>query len=71
MPYIFAGWWVLFNPKAKYNGETFELRYYETEGKKYKNCAMSIPYGIGMKYRIGASRSVYSWATGLRNRLSG
>lgn len=52
-PYIFGGvGGVLFNPKAKYDGETYELRYYKTEGVKYKNYALSIPYGVGVKYRI-------------------
>ena len=52
-PYIFGGLGgVLFNPKGKYEGETYELRYYKTEGVKYKNYALSIPYGVGVKYRI-------------------
>ena len=60
-PYIFAGvGGVLFNPKAKYNGETFELKYYQTEGKKYKNYAISIPYGVGMKYRIGERLGIFT-----------
>ncbi|KIO76708.1 hypothetical protein TH53_13615 [Pedobacter lusitanus] len=60
-PYIFAGiGGVVFNPKAKYNGETYELRYYETEGKKYKNYAFSIPYGVGMKYRIGERLGIFT-----------
>lgn len=60
-PYIFAGiGGVLFNPKAKYNGETFELKYYQTEGKKYKNYAVSIPYGVGMKYRIGERLGIFT-----------
>ena len=60
-PYIFAGiGGVLFNPKATYEGETYELRYYQTEGKKYKNYAMSIPYGIGMKYRIGERLGLFT-----------
>ncbi|RAJ28634.1 type IX secretion system protein PorG [Pedobacter cryoconitis] len=60
-PYIFAGvGGVLFNPKATYEGETNELRYYKTEGEKYKNYAISIPYGIGMKYRIGERLGIFT-----------
>lgn len=52
-PYIFAGLGgVLFNPKATYQGQEYELRYYQTEGKSYKNYALTIPYGVGMKLRI-------------------
>ncbi|HEY0176984.1 MAG TPA: DUF6089 family protein, partial [Pedobacter sp.] len=43
-PYIFTGIGVvLFNPKATYQGQEYELRYYHTEGKDYKNYALSIP----------------------------
>lgn len=52
-PYIYTGiGGVLFNPKATYQGQQYELRYYKTEGRAYKNYALSIPYGVGMKYRI-------------------
>jgi len=52
-PYIFTGLGgVLFNPKATYQGQEYELRYYQTEGKPYKNYALSIPFGAGLKQRI-------------------
>lgn len=52
-PFIFTGiGGVLFNPKATYQNQEYELRYYHTEGKNYKNYALSIPYGVGVKYRI-------------------
>lgn len=52
-PYIFTGvGGVLFNPKATYLGQEYELKYYHTEGKDYKNYALSIPYGVGVKLRI-------------------
>lgn len=52
-PYIFAGvGGVLFNPKGNYGGKQYELRYYKTEGVDYKNYAISVPFGVGMKYRI-------------------
>lgn len=60
-PYIFAGLGgVLFNPKATYGGNTYELRYYETEGVKYKNYAVTIPFGVGMKYRISDRVGIFS-----------
>lgn len=60
-PYIFAGvGGVLFNPKAVYQDQKYELRYYETEGKAYKNYAVSIPYGVGMKGRISDHFALFS-----------
>jgi len=52
-PFIFAGiGGVLFNPRATYLGQEYELKYYRTEGRTYRNYAISIPYGAGIKYRI-------------------
>ena len=54
-PYVYAGLgMILFNPKATYNGDEFELRFYATEGqtKAYKNYALTIPYGAGMKFKM-------------------
>ena len=52
-PYIYTGvGGVLFHPKATYLNQEYDLKYYQTEGKAYKSYAMSIPYGVGMKYRI-------------------
>lgn len=52
-PFIFAGiGGVLFNPKATYQDQEYELRYYQTEGKRYRNYALSVPFGAGIKYRI-------------------
>lgn len=60
-PFIFAGiGGVLFNPRATYQGQEYELRYYQTEGKAYRNYALSIPYGAGVKCRISDHWSLLS-----------
>ncbi len=56
-PYLFAGGGlVLFNPKTKYRGETYELNPLSTEGQSqdnpYRRYALTIPYGAGIKYNI-------------------
>jgi opacity protein-like surface antigen len=60
-PYIFTGiGGVLFNPKAVYDGQKYALKYYETEGRSYKNYAITIPYGVGIKYRISDHLALFS-----------
>lgn len=60
-PYIFTGIGaVMFNPKAEYDGQKYELKYYETEGKSYKKYALSIPYGVGLKYRISDHLALFT-----------
>jgi hypothetical protein len=58
-PFLFSGVGAIkFNPKVDITGggivNTFALNDYLTEGqtKPYKTLAMSIPYGIGVKYNI-------------------
>ncbi|WP_316793607.1 DUF6089 family protein [Pedobacter frigoris] len=60
-PYIYAGiGGVFFSPKASYpknsilGDETYKLRFYKTEGQAepYKNYALTVPYGVGMKFRL-------------------
>jgi hypothetical protein len=54
-PYIFTGVsYVFFNPTASYNGNTYQLNDYRTEGqaRPYKKEALAIPYGAGIKYNI-------------------
>lgn len=56
-PYLFTGvGGVIFNPKSIYNGTTYELGLYGTEGQDisdtYKRYALSVPYGAGVKYNI-------------------
>lgn len=63
-PYMFGGASVFFfNPKATYNGVTYELHGLSTEGqgssafperKAYKRTGFSIPFGIGVKYSINS-----------------
>ncbi|GAB1404164.1 hypothetical protein MASR1M74_13430 [Lentimicrobium sp.] len=62
-PYMYAGGSVLmFNPKASYNGTTYELHGMNTEGqgsamyperKGYNRTVFAIPFGVGIKYSLG------------------
>jgi hypothetical protein len=64
-PYMFAGLSVFhFNPQAYYNGVLYDLQPLGTEGQgtsfmpernKYSLTAISIPFGLGVKYSIGNS----------------
>lgn len=57
-PYVYTGiGGILFNPQATYAGNDYELRFYATEGqtKPYKNYTITIPYGVGMKFRMKES----------------
>ncbi|MCX6276275.1 MAG: DUF6089 family protein [Bacteroidetes bacterium] len=66
--YLFAGVGVFyFNPKAEFQGQTYNLRDYNTEGqgyvptrKKYSTIQLCIPLGIGFKYTIDRQ-----WGVGL------
>lgn len=61
-PYIFTGLSIFsFNPKAKYNGEWYELQPLGTEGqgttaypgrKSYSLTQLSLPFGVGVKISI-------------------
>jgi hypothetical protein len=54
-PYLFAGvGGVFFSPRTKINGDEYKLQFYETEGSAnaYKNYAISIPYGLGMHFKL-------------------
>jgi hypothetical protein len=58
-PYIFAGiggFW--FNPKAKYDGSWVALRPLMTEDVAYKRVAISIPFGVGVKYALNKQMSI-------------
>jgi len=62
-PFIFTGLAIVgYNPKANYNGTTYDLRSLKTEGqqKEYKSAALSIPYGVGVKVNF-----YKSWNLGL------
>lgn len=54
-PYIYLGVaGVNYNPQTTYRGAVYDLRLYGTEGesKPYSTVAISIPYGVGVKYNI-------------------
>jgi len=41
-----------FNPKAKYNGDWFNLNSMHTENQNYKLLQVSIPFGMGLKWSV-------------------
>ncbi|MFZ6013999.1 MAG: DUF6089 family protein [Bacteroidota bacterium] len=52
--YAFAGVGVLyFNPKAELNGEKHALQPLMTEGVKYSKFQPVVPYGLGVKMKVG------------------
>jgi len=76
-PYFFTGiGFLLFNPKARLNGEWIELQPLGTEGQglagrpeKYKRYTISVPLGAGIKYRIDKQWAV-SFELSLRYSFS-
>ncbi|WP_432709108.1 DUF6089 family protein [Pedobacter sp.] len=60
-PYVYAGLGgVLFNPKLKIDNEVYNLRLYRTEDQyfAYRNYAVTIPYGAGVKYKLKSNLSL-------------
>lgn len=58
-PYLYTGAaLVFFNPKTEYNGQIYELPLYQTEGVAYKTQAFALPFGAGVKYRVGENVSL-------------
>lgn len=58
-PYLFTGISsVSFEPMTNYNGSEVPLRLAETEAATYKNRALSIPFGLGLKYNITGSINI-------------
>lgn len=54
-PFIYAGVGLVnYRPQATYQGQTYDLRTYATEGQAtpYANAAIAIPYGVGIKYNF-------------------
>ncbi len=54
-PYIYLGVGALnYYPSTVYNGQKYGVRGYETEGesKPYPVTALTIPYGVGVKYNV-------------------
>jgi opacity protein-like surface antigen len=68
-PYLYAGvGGIIFNPKTKYQGTEYKLALYNTEGQStsYKNYAVTVPYGAGVKYNIKNNWTIFS-QIGYRN----
>jgi hypothetical protein len=58
-PYIFAGISATeFKPQATYQGQAYELRLLETEGKTYRNSTIAAPFGVGIKYNVAGRFSL-------------
>ncbi|MFI5220719.1 MAG: DUF6089 family protein [Bacteroidia bacterium] len=68
--YLFAGICVFnFNPQASYNGQTYNLRDYQTEGVNYSPFAMGIPFGIGCKWILNKNIN-FEWQFGFRKTFT-
>ncbi len=78
-PYIFGGLAIFrFNPKADFQGQTYELQGLGTEGqgltaypdrKPYQLSSMALPFGFGIKYNISTRVSIgFEW--GLRKTFT-
>lgn len=62
-PYIFTGiGGVFYGPKGIYNETKYNLRYYQTEGQgsTYRNYALSVPYGVGIKLQLKENWGLFS-----------
>jgi hypothetical protein len=60
-PFIYVGIGLTgYNPQANYGGQTYDLRPLQTEGqsKPYSNTAISIPYGVGVKYNFSGAWNI-------------
>ncbi len=71
-PYVFTGISAFyFNPETQYNGETYSLRLYATEGQGYKdgqpnsynNWQLAIPIGGGFKFHPNENWNIYFHAS--------
>ncbi|MBC6401939.1 MAG: outer membrane beta-barrel protein [Ekhidna sp.] len=52
-PYLIAGiGYLKYNPAAKLSGERFLLREAQTEGVSYRKWSLTVPFGIGAKFRV-------------------
>jgi hypothetical protein len=71
-PYLFGGFGaVWYHPTAEFNGNTYELREYNTEGlaATYKDYALTFPYGAGLRYKM-KSNWAYFFEIGYRTALT-
>ncbi|MFQ3575491.1 MAG: DUF6089 family protein, partial [Cytophagales bacterium] len=52
-PYLHAGLGMLwFNPRARLEGKSYNLRRVQTEGVKYNNITAVIPFGFGARFKL-------------------
>ena len=61
-PYVYAGvGGVVYNPKRKVGEEVKSLRLYRTEDQyfPYRNYAIAIPYGAGIKYKVKSNLTLF------------
>ncbi|MEL7529743.1 MAG: DUF6089 family protein [Bacteroidota bacterium] len=78
-PYVFTGLaFFYFNPKARYDGEWYELQPLGTEGQnipgsgspgRYSRLQASVPFGAGLNIRISGYAGV-SFELGLRTTMT-
>jgi hypothetical protein len=71
-PYLFVGIGsVFFKPKTTYLDEEYELRELRTEGQEqaYRSSAITFPYGVGVKYKLKESWTLFS-QVGYRTALT-
>lgn len=76
-PYVFAGVaGFFFNPQAELDGVWTNLQPLGTEGQgipgyeaKYKQIALAIPYGIGVKFKL-SPHTTFTWETGFRYTMT-
>lgn len=58
-PYLFSGvGYLYYYPTADLAGETFSLREVRTEGVSYRKWTLTIPMGVGVKFRINSLSNV-------------
>lgn len=63
-PYFTAGAAISsYTPKALYQGQQWDLRSMETEGKRYGSVALVIPFGGGIQYRLSSNFDIAIQAT--------
>lgn len=52
-PYLFSGiGYMYYSPSAELGGESFSLREVRTEGTTYRKWALTVPVGLGMKFKV-------------------
>jgi hypothetical protein len=53
MPYLHAGFGLFwFNPRARLEGKSYNLRRVMTEGKRYSNITLALPFGGGLRFKV-------------------